>query len=132
MVPGHGCSGEIKHNLGDLRMNAERTKRPKKSKLRIFAGAGDGIEIDAPSAVQYSGQSIYQAIASLTEQFPEMRAMLDDPRLALEVFGSDADGDLRESPVSPSDPFEQVLDLLEEDDVELGIARSHAGGHKNS
>jgi len=112
-------------------MNAERTKKPK-SKLRIFAGVGDGIEIDAQSVAQYSGQSIYQAIASVTEQFPELRAMLEDPRLALEVFGSDADGALHESPVSPSDPFEQVLDLLEEADVELGIARSHAGGHKNS
>ncbi len=63
-------------------MNSERTK----GKLRIFAGAGEGIEIEAEAAERHRGQPMYDAIAALTEQFPELRAMLNAPRLALEVF----------------------------------------------
>jgi len=102
-----------------------------KGKLRITAGAGEGYEVDPEVAAKHSGQPVRDALLSIIQDEvhdPELRQMLLEPRLALELYGEDEDGQPQEVPLSPTERWDQVLQKLEKADVEVGIARSHAGG----
>lgn len=107
-----------------------------KGRLRITAGAGEGHEIDAEVASRYSGRPVRDALMGIIQdevKDPELQQMLAEPRLALELYGGeDDDGEPQEVPLSPTEQWDRVLKELEDADIEVGIARSHAGGGRRS
>ena len=103
-----------------------------KGKLSIVAGLNNSVhEIDGATAERYAGQPVEDALGKILDEHvkdPEVRAMLRAPRVVLELYGQDKHGEPAEMPLSPRDDWQRVLDVLEEADAELGIARSHEGG----
>jgi hypothetical protein len=103
-----------------------------KGKLAILAGLNDSVhEIDGSATECYAGQPVEDALGKILDEYvkdPEVRAMLRAPRVVLELYGRDGQGEPAEMPLSPQDDWQRVLDVLQEADAELGIARSHEGG----
>jgi hypothetical protein len=105
------------------------TKR--KGKLSLVAGVSPIRELDRETAGRFAGQTVETALSRIIEEEvrdPQLRALLDEPRLALELSANDGSGELLETPLSPTDSWQRVLDVLESADAELGIARTHEGG----
>jgi hypothetical protein len=102
-----------------------------RGRLRISVGAGEGYEITSEVAARHSGKPIRDALIDIIQDEvhdPELRQILLEPRLALELYGQDEDGEPQEVPLSPTEQWDRILGQLEKADVEVGIARSHAGG----
>jgi len=112
---------------------SETQSTRQRGKLSIVAGVNPVHEIDGSTAEQFAGQPVEDALARILDEHvkdPEVRAMLNGPRVVLELFGQNGQGEPTEMPLSPRDDWQRVLDMLEEADAELGIARSHEGGER--
>ena len=100
------------------------------TKLRVVHGAGRPYEVDAGTAAQYSGTTI-SVLQQLVEEHihdPELLETLRDPRVALDQFSDEAGGEGHEQPLSPYASWADLVAKLQEADVEVGVAKSHAGG----
>ena len=105
-----------------------------KSKLRITAGVSEGQEIDSEVAARFRGRTVGYALTTIIEdviQDPELLSMLRDDRLALELYSQGDEGDCLEAPLSVFDEWDRVIENMKLGDVEVGIARSHAGGRRS-
>lgn len=101
-------------------------KEKTKGKLTLAVGAGRTSDISREAADQErESMTIMEALRSIARETDnhELAAMLEQPRLAIESFEDDT-----ETPLSPQASWRQVLNSLKEQNVELGVARSHEGG----
>jgi hypothetical protein len=65
---------------------------------------------------------------------PELRKLVDDPDVTLELWAEDERGETRELPLSVHDDWSRVTHFLDEaeETVEVGIAKNHRGGRRRS
>lgn len=108
-----------------------KTKKKTKGTLRISAGAGDGHVVDGEIAARHAGRRVGDALADIIEQHvsdPHLLAMLREPRVALDLYGRDEDGETEELPLSPNEEWDRVLESMEQADTQLAVERSHIGG----
>jgi hypothetical protein len=101
-----------------------------KGKLRLVMGAGKTYEVSRETAAKYNGQ-VKNALADLIRaeiQDRELLRMLDEPRLVMELYGGQPEGEAQERPLYADDRWEDVVRELAESDQELGLAVSHRGG----
>lgn len=106
-----------------------RTKT--KGKVRIVPGAGDPLTIDADVAASYRG-TVRDALGQIIDREirdPDLREMLNHPRVVLEQsVTSDDGGGAEEQFLSPDQDWRDVLRAAQERDLEVGIGVSHEGG----
>lgn len=97
--------------------------------LRILHGAGQAYEIDCQTAAKYTGTARDALERLISEEIkdPALLRTLQDPRVALDQF-NDSEGGPKERPLSPLEDWAHIVSQLQETDIEIGIAKSHAGG----
>jgi len=101
-----------------------------KTKVHIVPGAGQPRTIDADVAAGYGG-SVREALGQIIEREihdPELRQLLNHPRLVLEQSSRTPDGGCEEQFVSPNQDWGDVIRAAKQRDIELGIGVSHEGG----
>lgn len=102
----------------------------KKGKLRISAGAGEGYEVDSEVVAGFSGRT-GDALQQLIDEHvrdPELRRLLAEPNIVLELSGNDEEGEFQSALSADSDWQEGVVNGLVEGDRRLGLRRVHQGG----
>jgi len=101
------------------------------TKLRIVPGLGQPFEIERDVAEGYRGPA-RQVVRRIIEDHihdPDLLRMLDDKEVALEQFTEgDSDADGHEALVTANTDWSEIVQALQAQTVELGLARTHKGG----
>lgn len=101
------------------------------SKLIFRAAAGREYAMDAAVAGAYSGsvRDVARQIVRDHIRDPYLLAMLDDPLLTFDQYTEDADGTGHEAAVSPLADWSTIIEGVQGQTCELGLARLHMGAH---
>ena len=99
--------------------------------MRLSMGFGRSYTIPGAVVEQYANRPVHEALRAMAEEHlhdPEIRDLLSEPSLALELYAEDRDGALHESPLHRTDDWNRVVDKLEGKELEVAMARTHRGG----
>ncbi len=98
--------------------------------ITLTLGAGQAIQMpfDEVSGLHGPVEDVVRRLERELIHDADLKAMLEDPSTVYELFTTAADGTSEEVPVSPHDEWQELIRKAEEQEVELGLARSHKGG----
>ncbi len=99
--------------------------------MRLSTGFGRSYEIPGTVVEAHAGRPVRDALRAIMDEHvhdPEIRELLTDPSLAIELFAEERDGSLHESPLHQTDQWDRVVEKLEGKELEVAMARTHRGG----
>ena len=93
-------------------------------KVRVYPGAGKPIEIDQETAAAEKGSvgDVIPRILRETVRDPSLLRMLGNPNLVYEQASP------VESPIEQDRDWREIVNDLQKQDVEIGMAVAHRGG----